>query len=80
MRLYRTNNEVVIFLINFFLLQLVGRVLIWLVLGIFRFFGMPQPYIWFHSIPNIRHWTFTVLLIIAVAISVVRILRKGKRR
>ena len=76
MRLYRTNNEIIIFLINFFLLQLVGRALIWLVLWIFRFFGMPQPYIWFQSIPNIRHWTFTILLIIAVAISVVRIIKK----
>lgn len=78
MSFYRTHNEVVIFLINFFLLQLVGRAFIWLVLWTFRFFGMPQLYIWYHSIPNIHHWVFTGLLAIAVGISVWRIMRKEK--
>ena len=79
-RIYKDIGEVGIFLIHLFLLQTIGR---WAFIGLlwlFRLFGMPQPYFAFYSDANAKHWLSTGLLIIAVAVSVFRILRKNKRK
>ncbi len=80
MRLYNSKNEILVFLCNVFLLQIVGKGALLLILWIFRFFGMPQPYFYYYSIPNHGRIVFLVLLVIAVVISVVRILRRGKKQ
>ena len=77
---YKDIGEVTFFIINFFLLQVVGRMLVKSILILFRFFGMPQLNNWFYSIPNATHWLSTFLLLIAVMVSIVRITRKNKRK
>ena len=77
---YKDIGEVTFFIINFFLLQVVGRMLVKSILILFRFFGMPQLHNWFYSIPNATHWLSTFLLLIAVMVSIVRITRKNKRK
>ena len=67
-------------ILNFFLLQVVGRMLVKSILIVFRFFCMPQLNNWFYSIPNATHWLSTFLLLIAVTVSIVRITRKNKRK
>lgn len=76
MKWFKTNNEVLQFLINFFLIETVGQLAIFFVCIILRFFGMPQAYFFIHSTPLAHHIIFTVLLVIAIIVSVVSILRK----
>lgn len=80
MRFYKDIDEVSFFIINFFLLQLVGKMMVKGILILFRFFGMPQLHNWYYSIPNASHWLSTLLLMIAVVVSIVRITRKNKRK
>ena len=75
MALYDRHNEVVVFLINLFLLETLGRLVVRAVIWLFRLFGMPQLYVAFHNTPNAGHWVSTVLLLVAVAISVTRVLK-----
>ncbi len=80
MKLLQNNNEIIQFLINFFLLEVLGQAAVFILQIIFRFFGMPQLYIFCHSTPHFRQILFTVLLIIAIIISVASILRNSHRR
>ena len=77
--LKKSKNEVVVFLINFFLLELAGRVLTLLVIWLFRWFGMPFLYNYYYSHPVVYKIIFTVILMVAVIISVYRILHKNKQ-
>jgi len=77
--LLRSKNEVVVFLINFFLLELAGRVLTLSVIWLFRWFGMPFLYNYYYSHPVVYKIIFTVILMVAVIISVYRILHKNKQ-
>lgn len=79
MHFYKDIDEVTFFIINFFFLQVIGRMFVKGILLLFRFFGMPQLHNWFYSIPNATHWLSTLLLILAVVVSVGRITRKNKR-
>lgn len=79
-RIYKDTGEVGIFLIHLFLLQTAGR---WLFIGLlwlFRLFGMPQLYLMYHQTPHARHWLSTGLLVMAVGVSIARILHKAKRK
>ena len=80
MKWFRTDNEVLQFLINFFLIETVGQLAIFFVCIILRFFGMPQVYFFVRTTPLVHHIVFTVLLLIAIAVSIYSILRKRKRR
>ncbi len=80
MRFYRDTNEVTRFLIDLFLLQVVGRLFVQAILLLFRFFGMPQPALWYHGHPYAGHVLSTFLLVVAAAVSIYRITRSGKRR
>lgn len=77
--LSRSKNEVVVFLINFFLMELAGRLLTIAVIWIFRWFGMPFLYNYYYSHPVVYKVIFTVILIMAVGISVYRILHRNKQ-
>lgn len=79
MKLPQNKNEIIQFLINFFLIEVVGQAAVFILQIIFRFFGMPQLYIFCHSTPHFKQILFTILLIIAVTISVVDILRNSQR-
>lgn len=76
MKLVKTDNEVIIFLVNFFLLEAVGQLMFRGFMLLLRFFGMPQPYFWFHSDPLYSKILFTLLLAAAMGISIRRILKR----
>jgi len=80
MKWQKTDNDVVQFLINFFLIETIGHIAIYLLCMIFRFFGMPQLYQFMYSTPLVRHLTFTILLLIAIALSVVNIIAKRRHK
>ena len=75
---FKTDNEVLQFLINFFLIETIGQLAIFFVCFIFRFFGMPQVYFFMRTTPLVHHIVFTVLLLVAIGISIYNILRKRK--
>lgn len=79
MKWFKTNNEIVQFLINFFLIETLGHIAIYLICLLFRIFGMPQLYQFMYSSPLIHHITFTVFLIIAITLSVINILKHKKK-
>lgn len=79
MRLYRGGGEVTFFLINLFVLQVSGRLMLFFALWLLRLFGMPQVWWWWHSLPQRGLWLSTALLILAVVWSIGRIIRKGRR-
>lgn len=71
----RRYNEITIFLVNLFFIEVIGRFLISFLMFLFRLFGMeyiPQAY---QSIPNHGHFTFILLMCIAVIISIIRIIK-----
>lgn len=76
MKWFKTDNEIVQFLINFFLIETLGHIAIYLICLLFRIFGMPQLYQFMYSTPLIHHITFTIFLIIAITLSVTNILRR----
>ncbi len=76
--MYKTDNEILIFLINFFMLESVGRLLIMGIVHLLRYFGLHQLYYLYYGHANSGHWLFGILLLLAVIISFVRILRKRK--
>ena len=78
MKWFKTDNEVLQFLINFFLIETIGQLAIFFVCFIFRFFGMPQVYFFMRTTPLVHHIVFTVLLLVAIGISIYNILRKRK--
>lgn len=80
MRLYRDVGDIGQFLINLFVLEVVGHWLVKGVLWFFRLFGMPQPWLWWQGVAWRWQWLFTVLLVVAVLWSVVRIILKARRR
>lgn len=80
MKWFKTDNDILQFLINFFLIETIGQLALFFVCFIFRFFGMPQVYFFVRSTPLIHHIVFTVLLLIAIGISVISILRKRKEQ
>ena len=79
MKLFRTDNELIVFLFNFFLLETIGGGLFLLFIRVIRFFGLPQLYYLYYSSENSRHWLFGILLLIAVAISLVRLQIKKQK-
>ncbi len=78
-RVLRTNNEILIFLMNFFLLETVGRLLVLGLIHALRFFGVIQPYYLHYGHRVSKLVLFTLMLLTAVGISFWRILRKKKR-
>lgn len=80
MRLYRGGNAATHFLIHLFILQTVGRLLLHATLPLLRLLGMPAPLRQWHSLPHHEQWLSTALLLIALAWSLTRILRRARRR
>ncbi len=78
MKFLSSDNEVVQFLINFFLIEVVGQSVVFFLQFLFRLFGMPQLYVFCHTTPYFHQIVFTVLLVVAVAISVASILKRRK--
>lgn len=76
---FKTDNEILQFLINFFLLEGIGLGIVTIFCYLLRFFGMPQVYFYYHSHPVIRHIIFTLLLLIAISISVFSIVQKKRK-
>ena len=80
MRIYRGGGEVTLFLVNLFVLEVAGHIVVKGLLWLFRLFGMPQPWLWWQALPNHSAWFFTLLLAVAALWSICRILRKAKRQ
>ena len=80
MRLYRGGNAVTPFLIHLFILHAVGRLLVHATLRLPRLLGMPAPLRQWHTLPHHEQWLSTALLLIALAWSLARILRRARRR
>lgn len=78
MKLINNDNEIMQFLINFFLIEVIGQGIVLLLQLLLRFFGMPWLYVFCRTTPHFHQILFTVLLVIAVAISIVSILRHRK--
>lgn len=70
------KKEIAFFLINFFLIEVAGRITVLAFIWTMRFFGMPQPYIFYYSHPIISKIIFTILLVVVMAVSMIRILKK----
>lgn len=79
MKLIKSENEIVQFLINFFLIEVIGQAAVLFLQYLFRFFGMPWLYVFCRTTPHFHKILFTVLLVVSMAISIVSILRRGKR-
>jgi hypothetical protein len=79
MKWFKTDNEIVQFLINFFLIETLGHIAIYLFCLLLRIFGMPQLYQFMYSSPLIHHITFTIFLLIAITLSVINILKRRKQ-
>ncbi len=78
MNIFKTDNAIIAFLINFFLLECIGKIIFLVFIWTCRFFGMPGPYIYYSEHPIINPIIFTILLIVAVVVSIVQILKKKK--
>ncbi len=74
MNLYKDTGEVGRFLVHLFLLEAVGHAAVRAFIWLFRLFGMPQPYHFWHTTPNVSHWLSTLLLLLAVIVSIRHIL------
>ena len=72
----KSNNEIVQFLIHFFILEAVGNGLVVAVCWLFRLFGMPQLQAWCASTPHFHQVVFTLLLVLAMTLSIVKILKR----
>lgn len=72
----REKNEVVIFLTNLFLMEIIGKITVMAVIWTFRFFGMPQLYNLYYSNAKSPKWIFCIILLIATGTSIIRITSK----
>ncbi len=79
MKLIKSENEIVQFLVNFFLIEVIGQAAVLFLQYLFRFFGMPWLYVFCRTTPHFHQILFTVLLVVSMTISIVSILRRGKR-
>lgn len=79
MQLIKSDNEIVYFLASFFFIEIIGQLAVRGLLLTFRFFGMPQLYIWFHSNQLWSKILFTLLLVVAVGISTWHIIAKRNK-
>lgn len=73
-----TYNEIIIFLINLFFIEVIGRFLVALALFVCRMAGLEQIVQAYYSIPRHGYWVFLILLCVATIISTIRILRSPK--
>ena len=80
MRVYRGGGEVTLFLVNLYVLEAMGPLIVKGILWLFRFFGIAQPWLWWYGCRDHKAWLDIILLAVAVLWSVCRILRKAKRR
>ncbi len=76
MKRINSDNEIVQFLINFFLIEVIGQAGVLLLQYLFRFFGMPWLYVFCRTTPHFHQLLFTVLLVVAMGISIVNILKR----
>ncbi len=76
----KRRNEIVIFLINVFFMEAIGKVAVIALIWVFRFFGMPQLYNLYYSNSRISKWVFCIILMVATGISIARIMRQAKNR
>ena len=78
MRLINKNNEVLVFLFNFFMLETVGRMLVLGLIHLLRYFGLHQLYYLYYGHSMSGHWLFAGLLVIALIISLVRLMKRRR--
>jgi uncharacterized membrane protein YobD (UPF0266 family) len=77
--MYRSKNEVIIFLINIFLYNVFAKGAVLVTLWLFRIFGMPQLYIWYSHLNHPERWRYYIILVFCTSISIIRILRNNKK-
>ena len=78
MRLINRNNEVLVFLFNFFMLETVGRLLVLGLIHLLRYFGLHQLYYLYYGHRMSGHWLFAGLLVIALIISLGRLMKRRR--
>ena len=76
---FKTDNEILIFIMNFFLLETVVKLLILGFIHVLRYFGLHQLYYLYYGHHDSPFWLFNALLLTAVVISISRILKKKRK-
>ena len=76
---FKTDNEILLFVMNFFLLETVGKLIILGFIHLLRYFGLHQLYYLYYGHHDSPFWLFCLLLLTAVAVSFYRILKKKKK-
>ena len=69
----RETNEIVIFLINLFFLEVMGKFLVTFTLFLFRLFGMEKLSNAYYTLPRHSFYTFFIILCIVTIISIIRV-------
>ncbi|MBQ9640557.1 MAG: hypothetical protein IJV06_03250 [Bacteroidaceae bacterium] len=74
------TNEIVIFLVNLFFLEVIGRFIVTLTLFLFRFFDMEQVADAYYALPRHSFYTFFIILCIVTLVSISRIVMTQRKR
>ena len=72
-------NEIVVFLVNLFFLEVTGKFLVAFVLFLFRLFGMESVSATYYALPHHSYYTFFIILCIVTLISIVRIIKTQRK-
>jgi hypothetical protein len=70
-----TYNEITIFLVNLFFLEVGGKFLLSVVLLLLRLFGMERIAAGYYALPRHSFYTFFILLCVATFISIFRVVK-----
>ena len=76
----REYNEVVIFLVNLFFLQVLGKLAVTLLMLLLRLFGMEQLVQAYYALPRHGYYTFCFFLALATIVSIVRLTKRQPNR
>ncbi|MBR2153202.1 MAG: hypothetical protein IJ901_01120 [Bacteroidaceae bacterium] len=76
----RETNEIIIFLINLFFLEVIGKFLVTFTLFLFRLFGMEKVADSYYALPRHSFYTFFIILCIVTLISIIRVVREQQKR
>ena len=75
----RETNEIIIFLINLFFLEVIGRFVVTLTLLCFRLFGMEKVTNAYYALPRHSFYTFFIILCIVTVISIIRVVMEQQK-
>lgn len=73
-------NEVVIFLVNLFFLEVFGKFAVGFTLFVLRLFGMERLAQTYYALPRHGYYTFFIFLCIATFISIYRVAKMQRDR